>query len=188
VEHLRTLIDLWPAVAAVAVAVAGWLRWGRRVYTRVVRSLALSDKLHDRFGETAADALSVAIHDACVEGSVREVRVQILEETLDLCIYICDSKTGECTRASRNLAELFGMDADDFRGNGWLAAIDHDEKVAIWDHWQECVENKLPYSAQYHVTNQRTGERFLCTTVATPAKLKTGEIVWYVGLVERVKP
>jgi PAS domain S-box-containing protein len=179
-------LDLWPAVVAIIAVAGGWISFGHRLHKRVVRCLDFSDRMHASFGAEAVEALSSAIKEAHIDAAVRECRVQIVEEMLGLAVYICDAKTGNCVKASHRLAELFGMDTTDMLGSGWLSGLDQSEKIEVWENWKKCVAEQLPYEREYTVVHRGTGEPIRCRTVATPARLKTGEIVWYVGIVERV--
>lgn len=186
IAQLKRVSEYWIAIVSVAGIAAGWLRYGRRHGTRLLRSMDLSDSLHQRFGHTEADKLATDIHGSHIDGAVREVRVALLERRASAAIYVCNSVTGECTYANSELSELFGVDATDFAGNGWLSAIDGKQRGDVWKMWQAAVREHIPYECEYDVTNQRTGESFRCYTKAYPAKLKTGQIVWYVGTVERI--
>ncbi len=186
VAHIKRFAEYWAAFVGVAAIAAGWYRYGRKHGNRLLRSLDLSDHLHDRFGHEKASELAGDIHSGHVDAAVREVRVALLERRSSAAIYVCNSVTGECTYANMELAELFGLDAADFAGNGWLSAINSEERSAVWQRWQQAVREHIPYECEYGVTNQRTGEAFLAYTKAYPAKLKTGKIVWYVGTVEKI--
>lgn len=179
-------IGFWPTFIAILALLGGWVRFGRRFHSRLLRSLAFSDGLHERFGETAAASLSAILHESCVDAAVRECRIQIIEEMFGLAVYICDVHSGEWIKANRKLGELFGMDTQDMLGSGWLGALDPAEKIKVWEHQQKCIKKHLPYEQEYNITHRQTGERYRCRTVATAARLKSGESVWYVGIVERM--
>jgi PAS domain-containing protein len=187
ISGVKWLAGYWHIGVAVGVTAAGWFRYGKRHCTRVVRSLALSDRLHEQFGEDTAKKLANAIHEACIEGAIREVRVILIEQAIGSKVYVCSSTTGDCTYANSELAEFFGMDAADFAGNGWLRAIDKSERQEVFEAWKSAVQNNMPYESEYTVVNQRTHERTKCRSKAYPAKLKSGELVWYVGTVEEIE-
>lgn len=187
IAGLKWLAGYWAILVGVGATAAAWFRYGQRHCTRALRSVALSDRLHERFGHDKPADLVATIHGGHIDGAVREVRMALLERRTSAAIYVCNSVTGECTYANSELSELFGMDAADFAGNGWLSAIDSKERNEVWKLWQSAVKEHIPYEYTYGITNQRTGERFRCYTKAYPAKLKTGEVVWYVGTVERIE-
>lgn len=187
IAGLKWLAGYWAVFVGAGATAAAWFRYGKRHCVRVVRTVALSDRLHERFGHTEANKLAEDIHGSHIDGAVREVRVALLERRASAAIYVCNSVTGECTYANSELAELFGMEAADFSGNGWLSAIDSKERGEVWKLWQSAVREHIPYECEYNVTNQRTGDQFRCITKAYPAKLKTGQVVWYVGTVERIE-
>lgn len=186
IAHLKRFAEYWAAVVAFAAIATGWCRYGRKHGNRLLRSMDLSDSLHERFGHGKAQELATELHAGHVDGAVREVRLALLERRTSAAIYVCNSVTGECTYANVELAELYGLDAADFAGAGWLSAIDSEERADVWQRWQHAVKEHIPYECEYNVKNQRTGEEFRVFTKAYPARLRTGQIVWYVGTVERV--
>ncbi len=188
IDHIKRFAEYWPILVGVAAVAASWISYGRRHGNRLLRSLDLSDHLHERFGHEKASSLAEELHGSYVDGAVREVRIALLERRSSAAIYVCDATTGECTYANTELAELFGMDAADFAGRGWTDAVPSDERAVVFAGWLHAVKEHLPYEREYGVINRRTGEQFRVHTRAYPAKLKSGKIVWYVGTVERAEP
>ena len=187
IAGLKWLGEFWAFGVGGVAALVAWYRYGKRHSSRVMRAVVLSDRLHDRYGRTEPEQVAADIHGGHVDAAVREVRVVLLERKVSAAIYVCDALNGDCTYANSELAELWGMDAADLSGTGWLSAIDTTERNRVWREWQESIKNHIPYECTYKVTNQRTGESFRCHTKAYPAKVKSGQTVWYVGSVERIE-
>jgi PAS domain S-box-containing protein len=187
IAHLKRFSEYWAVLVGIIAFAAGWYRFGRKHSLRLLRSVDLSDHLHERFGHKKARDLATEIHGNHIDAAVREVRVTLLERRTSASVYVCDAVTGECTYANAELAELFGMDATDFAGRGWTDAIVAGERAEVFAVWQNAVKEHLPYECEYNVLNRRSNEVFRVYTRAYPAKLKSGKIVWYVGTVERVE-
>lgn len=183
---IKKLGEFWAIAAGLCAFAAGWLSFGRRHGRRLLRSVDLSDHLHQHFGHESTKTLAGELHRIHIDGAIREVRIALLERRSSSAIYVCDSVSGGCTYANSELADMYGMDAADFAGNGWTEGIVPEERAGVFSAWQNAIGNCLPYECEYTVLNRRTEERFRVHTRAYPAKLKSGKVVWYVGTVERI--
>lgn len=172
-------------VAACGMAVAGHRVWRRRSGS-IRRALRLSDQLHDHYGVNVAESLVAELHKKNRDGAIRELRTQLLEDKSGSAVFVSGAD-GRCEFANGQLAEMFGLDAHEFIGNGWLEAIDSDERLEVHEHWIECVTRKVPYRREYTVVNQRTGHSISCVARAYPAVLVDGTLLGFVGIVDRRK-
>lgn len=180
------IADLW----GYALATVGVLAvcHGRivKLYRTVSRAFRLSNAIHDHFGTDPALSIVESLRQHTRDGAVREVRLTLLEESLGAGIYVCDATTGACTNCNTALAELYGLDKAAFRDSGWLSAVVPDDRIPVYERWQESVRKKIPYELSYFVRNQRTDRKFRVITKAYPAVLADGTILCYVGTCEEV--
>lgn len=180
------IADLW----GYALAIVGVLAvcHGRivKLYRTVSRAFRLSNAIHDHFGTDPALSIVESLRQHTRDGAVREVRLTLLEESLGAGIYVCDATTGACTNCNTALAELYGLDKAAFRDSGWLSAVVPDDRISVYERWQESVRKKIPYELSYFVRNQRTDRKFRVITKAYPAVLADGTILCYVGTCEEV--
>lgn len=180
------IADLW----GYALATVGVLAvcHGRivKLYRTVSRAFRLSNAIHDHFGTDPALSIVESLRQHTRDGAVREVRLTLLEESLGAGIYVCDATTGACTNCNTALAELYGLDKAAFRDSGWLSAVVPDDRIPVYERWQESVRKKIPYELSYCVRNQRTDRKFRVITKAYPAVLADGTILCYVGTCEEV--
>ncbi len=119
-------------------------------------------------------------HDRIV---IQELRLRSVMATSPVALYECDA-AGNCTWVNDRLCDLFGLDHEKMLGNGWLSAIAQDERVAERSFWTECVERDIPYSREYTIVDQRTGERRRCKTTAVAHRDARGEVMMFQGFVE----
>ena len=102
-------------------------------------------------------------------------------------IYETDMATGDCTWVNPALSELFGLDASNMLGRGWLRAIIPADRETVWIRWQESIHNNIPFEAEYEVQNVRTRERFRVQTTVIKTIVREGKPITCVGLVRRVR-
>ncbi len=114
-----------------------------------------------------------------------ERRSLILAENSPIPTFECD-ETGQCVWVNTALADLFGMDKSDLLGTHWLKAIHSDDKVRVWNAWQEAIRLRIPYSMEYTIVNQRTGERCRCAAQADIPQLADGHIIFIHGTVRMI--
>lgn len=102
-------------------------------------------------------------------------------------LYNCN-KMGECTFSNTALAELFGMHYTEMLGKGWLAAIGETqvERENVYEEWINSVRNDLPFEREYTVVNQKTKEKILCRSKAEAQRKKDGEVMFYLGTVQKI--
>ena len=102
-------------------------------------------------------------------------------------LYNCN-KVGECTFSNTALANLFGMHYTEMLGKGWLAAIGETqaEREAVYEEWISSVKNDLPFACDYTVVNQKTKEIFKCRSKAEAQRKKDGEVMFYLGTVQKI--
>lgn len=171
--------DVWGyIVAAVGVATSlytSWRKWGRSVYN----ALRLFDHLHRHYGADVASQLVRDFTTRHKESRVSEARQRIIEKALGINLFVCSPK-GDCIHANDELCELFGIQAQDMTGGGWLGAVRADERQSVHQRWEYCVLHSLPYEVEYTVVNTRTNETFWCLTRAYPI-YDGNELLCYVG-------
>lgn len=101
--------------------------------------------------------------------------------------YRCNSR-GETVWVNKALCELFGLNSHEMLGNGWLDAVDKDERIEVLKTWHENIENEIPHEAEYTVKNKITGEKFKVLTKANCHKGNDGKILGYYGTVIKLEP
>lgn len=107
----------------------------------------------------------------------------VLTERAQIAVYECDSN-GSCTFVNSILARIFGMERSEMLGNGWLKAIDSEDKTRVYNTFIEAIRNKIPYNSHYTVVNQKTGEKVKCFASAEVTRGLNGEIIFIHGTVE----
>lgn len=168
-------------VTGALAAFAAWRKHGRRFF----RSLALSDRVHDHFGEKAGDKIVEEFSRRSKDIILGEVRQQFIESKLGIALYVC-SPDGSCEYANEAIADLFGLERAQMLGNGWMRAVNRSERQKVMEFWEYAVQHKMPYDYEYGVVNQETMEKFKVSTRAFPVVSKDGSVLCYVGMVERL--
>lgn len=130
-------------------------------------------------GGSISDKLDMALQLA----RKADQRSIALTERAQIAVYECDSK-GNCTFVNSILARLFGMERSEMLGNGWLKAVDSEDKNRVYQTFLEAIHNKIPYNAHYTVINQKTGEKIKCFASAEVTRGPAGEIIFIHGTVE----
>lgn len=153
--------------------------------SRAVRVLPAVDRLHDLFGLSPVDELHAVISGTAASVGELEIRQRISERHLAIGIYVC-RPDGECTWANDFLCEQFGLDSQEMRGYGWLAAVSRHDRDRVLEAWTKAVTMHLPYSETYAVVPANDEETWVAMTESWP--VKEGEkIICYVGYVKRLR-
>lgn len=189
VDDIQRLIDrvshFWGwivgAFTGIVAAMAAWRKHGRRIH----RTVVLSDRIHEHFGEDAGGKVVEELGRRSKDIVLGEVRQQFLEQRLGISLYVCTS-SGSCEYASEAFADLFGLERAEMLGNGWLKAVNMSERQKVMEFWEYAVAHNMPYDYEYHIVNQDSGEKIRVITRAFPVSSRSGQMLCYVGMVERV--
>ncbi len=129
------------------------------------------------FGREAGVALRRMVETLHQKIDMKDIRLDILENTLSIGIYLCDGD-GKCTYANKTLADMFNMDKERMMGYGWLEPIVN--KKAAYETWKFAVDNRIPYSDTYDVSTELGVRTY--KTMAEPS-IKDDIVLGYVGVV-----
>ena len=143
-----------------------WVYWHTTGY-RVMLSIESS------FGNEAGKKIKDMFYDLHNRLDIGNVRLDLLENTVNLGIYICDSD-GKCIYANNTLSKIFGLDKSEMLGFGWLKPVTNKEEV--FKEWEFSVKNKIPYKTEYELLNDNT-----IVTEAYPS-IKEDIVVSWVGI------
>lgn len=102
-------------------------------------------------------------------------------------IYEADTTSGDCLWVNPALSEMFGLDANNMLGRGWLRAVNPSEREGVWLRWWESLKNGIPFEAEYEVHNARTRERFRVSTAIIKSIVRENKPVTHIGIVKRIK-
>jgi PAS domain S-box-containing protein len=101
----------------------------------------------------------------------------------DIGLFECD-RSGMCTFANSAMSNIFGLAQEELKGNGWLQAIDENERYEVWDAWHKMIEDNIPYDTTYLVINRDSKKRFQCRSTAKPHFDSRKGILGYIGVIE----
>lgn len=186
-KFLERFDTVWAVFLGVGSGVAAIWRLYRTHGRRWLRAMCLSDAVYSHFGPNAARELVSSIDRRKREGIIRESRQKLVEEELDLAVYVC-SATGNCEWVNDRCANLLGISDSSCIGFGWLDGIEASERTSVFDIWMHAVKNRLPYECRYTVHNRRTGERRICITKAYPLISSDGKVWCYTGSIKPETP
>lgn len=115
-----------------------------------------------------------------------DARIRLIATNLVSTGIFESDPTGECIWVNRALSDLFGLDRGEMLGNGWLSAIDDDDRKRVWDEWQYCIQHKIPYEDEYSVCNRKTNQCYSCRVISMTVKNSHDQIMGYFGTVTRL--
>jgi len=181
---MKDLVDLissnYGFISIVLATLFGAAVKFRRHMKNAIRSTMLSNRFHDIFGPTPADAVKI-LHDT-IQTSVGllEVRQQIAEKYLKIGIYICDLD-GKCTWTNDYLNSMFGLDSNEMRGYGWLQAVHPADRQRTNNEWQYAIKNNIAYNCEYTICNKKDCIAIKVLAEAVAVLNDQDEIQCYVG-------
>lgn len=163
-----------------------WFNTPHIVLERLDNQDAVLKLIKNQVFPNGGSSLSDAISESLKLARKADRRSIILTEHAPTPIYECTGEDGYCTFVNQPLAKLFGMERAEMLGNGWLRAIESDDKVRVYNTFTEAIKNRIPYSCHYTVVNQRTGQRTKCYTSAEVTRGPDDKVIFIHGTVEGV--
>lgn len=160
-EWLEFVLKSLAVLGAVGGVVAAlWARIGRAIVAvRAAHSLGAV------FGDSAGAEIQRLLAIIARSDGEQQLRQRVIESRLRIGVFESDLD-GRCVWCNPFLAELFGIDADNMRGYGWLSGLVPDDRVTAQKRWRVSVEHGIPYEDTYTVENKRTSTRYRCQTRA----------------------
>lgn len=175
-ENYATLLAIGSFAIGVIVFIKRWI-------SNIIRYFSVSHDMHTNFGDNPGTKIK-EIHDSIKKShNALEIRQSISEKYLQIGIFMCETDTGKCIWSNDHLNEIFGLDSSDMKGNGWLQAIDEDDRERVYNTWIYAIKNKTPYDCEYKIINQRTGITFDVQATAIAVLNDKDEIICYVGYI-----
>lgn len=164
---------IWPKISPLFIN--SWYYYGTGVHV-------LKD-IEKNFGKEAGRILKDIIQQRGLEIVIDEMRLNIIENTIGIGIFICDI-SGKCTYANKTLARMFGISQAEMLGNGWLTPIVDKQKAYL--NWKFSVDNGTPYRDDYQI--EVDGKIFNYHTEAEPSiGDDNAGILGYVGIVRLIE-
>lgn len=137
----RDVSETTIAVTAIGGAALWVMRKLRRLY----------NKVNDIYRFLVGDEDTESLVDRIVK---EEFRSRFMMMHARDGVYECDS-AGHCTYVNPTLAKMFGLEASEMMGQGWLAAVLPSERQRVWDAWEKAAKNGTPYEASYTLKSGR---------------------------------
>lgn len=180
-----TIVEAAAAVTTVAGAIAVVYVTTKKTALPLVAWFRKLNRAIAELSPNGGSSIKDAINRIDTRGEVTSARTLAIQDTSPIPVYECDPN-GSNRYVNHALCELFGLDAAEMRGNGWLEGIEPEDRQSAFEVWHQAVVNNVPYEHEYVVVNQRTGERIKCRTIARAMRNGKGEIIGFHGTVERV--
>lgn len=93
------------------------------------------------------------------------VKANLMYEESPIARYECDMD-GKCTWTNAALQKLWGLNADQLLGYGWLSGLHPDDTKRIEHDWMDTIKHWVPYKTRYRVVHPETGKETLVEAIA----------------------
>jgi PAS domain S-box-containing protein len=184
VSRLRSVIEISRKIYKIAILFLTFpLIMEKRLNAQDVKLATIEKEVTPNGGGSLKDIVK-STNDLALVSDLRTKQMIVVHPT---AMYECEPIQGKCTNANITLCELFGLDEPRMLGNGWLTAIDPHHRQECWDGYQAAILSDIPYSWEYTIINQRTGESIACKTEMNVLRDKKGKPLLFQGFVERKK-
>lgn len=169
----------------ILTGIFGVLGYLYKLYKKIKPVISKISVIYEQLTPNGGSSLADKINKIKDKVTISEMRQQIVWANLAIGYYECN-KEGECTYANNNLCEMFGLSPEQMKGKGWLRAIDgEEERLKVWQIWQNAIKNHLPYEVHYKIRNRKTQEVINCITTAYTCLDDKNEAIYYFGTVEK---
>ncbi|MFO7584821.1 MAG: PAS domain S-box protein, partial [Anaerolineales bacterium] len=173
----------------------GWLKKAREQGPQVFEWLAHHKDGHTIWMEVSLQFAVIGGHNRCVavahnisnrkeaEAALRasEQRYQTLANVSPVGIFRTDAQ-GETTYVNPRWSEISGLSAEQAIGNGWLHAVESQERPSVLAGWHEAVEQQRASMSEYRFI-WPDGSITWVIGQAMPEFDSTGQFVGHVGTV-----
>ncbi len=121
-----------------------------------------------------------------VEESLRESekRFRSLSESSPMGIFQADTQ-GQCTYVNAQWQEISSLTLEQSLGDGWMQAIQEEDREVVLAQWRDCVQNKRNFSGEFRLIN-RHGDEFWISIRAAAISNEVGEAIGFVGTHEDI--
>ena len=179
-SFIKWLIENYGIITAAGTAVLTSFLFLKKWVKNAIRSLSLSNKFHDLFGDNPAEKIKDTHELHRYAKDLLTARVSISEQWLKIGVYICN-KEGECTWTNEYLNNIFGLDSQDMLGFGWLSSIYKDDRKRVNEEWLYAIRNNIPYDSTYFVVNNRDNLLISVKAKALAVVDNDDEVQCYIG-------
>lgn len=176
-------------ISLAAILGSGWAFWfkiGRPVMAwgfRTAEIVSKLDKLVAEVSPNGGSSMRDAINRIEANQVKTEERVRILLLDSSDGIWESDAQ-GMCIWANRTLLNIIDLELHEVVGNGWIAAIQEDQRNRVVLEWRHAVEDKREFRLDFPYQT-RSGEIRNVSCRASPM-LKLGKVCGWIGVVKRV--
>ena len=113
-----------------------------------------------------------------------EARFRTLSDSAPLGVYATDTQ-GRCTYTNLRWQAIYGLDAEQALGRGWMASLHPDDRVSVFDAFRDSATTQREFDLEFRVYRPNTALRHVHAR-ANPLRDAAGTITGYVGTVEDV--
>lgn len=178
--------QVWCWFLGLFKSIFGWFTAPMLVIKRLTEQDKILSDIKAQIYPNGGASLSDRLDRVLTLAKKAERRSLILSESSDVATFECD-ESGYCIWGNSALAHLFGMERSELLGTKWLTAIDSHDRAKVWSAFQEAIKSRIPYSCEYVVVNQETGERTKCFASAEIPQATDGKIIFIHGTVVPMK-
>lgn len=173
-EEIKELVTILGTVfGALATGGAAVWRWVWVPSSKIIKNIdAIHDlvqnhlpiliKISEEFRPNGGSSMKDALNRVEKHQRLNHQRMKLMQT--DKLQYEANEK-GECIWVSPRLAELAGMDDSKFIGNGWINAVEHDDRQEVWDEWQKAIIQKRDFSFEFRLAKNNLKVKSYATVV-----------------------
>jgi PAS domain S-box-containing protein len=99
---------------------------------------------------------------------------------LNVGVYECDTQ-GNTVWVNKALCELFGLSFEEMMNNGWLSAVDEQQRSDVWEQWHDNIKHGIPHESEFIVHNRKSNKTFKVRSTAMTHKANDGRVLGYYG-------
>lgn len=193
-NHTNDIVAIVTGLVTLGGIWWGFVKWLLPILRKVGKSFHQLDLIASEFRVNGGSSLRDAINR--LEDNVKGVREDALKMEARQWAIIATLKDpifesnqqGLCVRANPSYLALVERTMEDVIGNGWENILHPDDRIRVWQEWNDAVERQRTFESSYKIKSS-TGTLYQVNCVAYPyfSAIDLDTPIGYIGRFESVR-
>lgn len=185
---LVDIVTILGGLGSVAGTLYGFYRLAIKPFFQLVKRLKgafdILEKLQEEFKPNGGSSLRDAINRIENKLLIEQHARRAMSIAMDIGVFESNGQ-GLCTWVNQYYTDMTGLTVDDAKNFGWVTSIYEEDRDRVTEEWEQAVRQKRVFRLEYNYMNTRTSEFVPVTCIAYPILNDKGDVIGFIGIVER---